>query len=286
MRIAVCVKWIIDPSVVRFNIETNSLEYIFHEMDSVDEAVLSEAISIKHRIDGVEVIAITLGPPIAEEVLRNCLKKGVDDAIHLYDQAFSNLDAYSTSIVLAKLLARLQCQLILCGNESSDEGNGFIGAGIAEWLDLPLVTAVTDLEILKDRNLAVAHRRVKGGSREVVQCSLPVVLAIDGVSRKRVYPRLCTVLAGLRKEITRIDAESLGIKPGSIEPRMAVKSLSEHKPRLKKGMTIDSNLPPAERIKLILSGGFQQKSANTIEKAPDESAAEIIQFLMDNRIIK
>ena len=285
MRIAVCVKQAIDPTIVRFNIETSSIEYIYYEMDSVDESALSEAIRIRQRISGAEVIAITLGPPRAEELLRTCLKKGADEAIHLCDQAFNNLDVYSTSIVLAKLIARLQCDLILCGKESADEGNAFMGAGIAEWLNLPLVTAVTEVDILGDRNAAIVRRRVKGGDREVVQSSLPAVLTIDGISCKRIYPKLRTVLAGLKKEITKLDAGSLGIDVGSIEPRIVVLSISQPKSRLKKGMTIDSNLPPAERIKLILSGGLQQKGAKTVEKPPEASAAEIIQFLIDNRII-
>ena len=284
MRTIVCVKQVPDPTIIKFNIETSSLENIHYIMDPADEAALSEAIKIRGR-NGGEVIAISLGPLRAEEVLRTCLKMGADEAIHLCDEAFEGLDVYSASVILARMIATLQYDLILCGRESMDEGNGFLGAGIAEWLNLPLVTAVTRLDIFADTNTATVHRRLKGGDREVLESRLPAVFTVESILCKPVYPPLRTILAGLNKKIRRADAKSLGIDVASIEPMVAVLSISQPKPRLKKGATIDSSLSPAERIKLIISGGMQQKGSKTIDKAPQAAASEIIQFLIANGII-
>lgn len=284
MVIIVCVKQVPDPTIIKFNIETNSLENIHYIIDPVDEIALGEAIKIREK-NGGKVIAITLGPPRAEEVLRTCLKMGVDEAIHLQDKAFDNLDVYSASIVAAKLIAKLRYDLILCGRESMDEGNGFFGAGLAEWLDLPLVTAVTRIDVFADMNAAIAHRRVKGGDREIIESPLPAVFTVESLLCKPIYPPLRTILAGLKKPITRVDAKGLDIDLNSIESMVSVVSISQPKPRLKKGTTISSNLSPAEKIKLILSGGIQQKSAKTVEKPPHVAAAEIIQFLIAQGII-
>lgn len=284
MRTVVCVKQVPDSTTVKFDIRTNSLENIHYIMDPIDEVAVSEAIGIRGKSGG-EVIAITLGPPRAEEVLRSCLKMGGDQAIHLCDEAFDNLDVHSTSVILAKQIAEVQYDLILCGNESMDEGNGFVGAGIAETLNLPLVTAVTRIDIFADTNTAIVHRRLKGGDREIVESPLPAVFTVDSVLTKPIYPPLRTILAGLKKKITRLDAWATGIDVKDIERTVAPLGISQPKPRLKKTATIDSSLSPAERMKLIISGGVQQKSSKTIEKLPEAAAAEIIQFLIDNDII-
>jgi len=284
MRTVVCVKQVPDSTTVKFDIRTNSLENIHYIMDPIDEVAVSEAIRIREK-NGGEVTAVTLGPPRSEEVLRSCLKMGADQAIHLCDEAFDDLDVYSTSIVLSRVIAKRQYDLILCGNESMDEGNGFVGAGIAETLHLPLVRAVTRIDIFADTNTAILHRRLKGGDREIVESPLPAVFTVDSVLTKPLYPPLRTILAGLKKKIAKLDAEAIGIDVRDIEPMVVLLGISQPKPRLKKTTTIDSSLSPAERMKLITLGGVQQKSSKTIEKLPHAAAAEIVQFLIDNGII-
>jgi electron transfer flavoprotein alpha/beta subunit len=100
-----------------------------------------------------------------------------------------------------------------------------------------------------------------------------------------VYPPLKTILAGIKKSVTRIDARALGIDLKSIEPATAVVGISQPKPRLKKTAQIDSKLTAHERMKLLMAGGAQQKGSKTIEKAPQQAAAELIQFLIANGII-
>ena len=284
MKIIVCIKQVPDPTIVKFNIETGALDNIRYILDPVDEVAVSEAIKIRDR-DGGKITVISLGPPRVEEALRTCLKIGVDEAIHLCDEAFNNLDVYSTSIVLARLVSISEYDVILCGRESVDEGTGFLGAGIAEWLNLPLVTAVTRLDIFADTKTARVHRRLKGGDREILECELPAVFTVESVLRKPVYPQLRTILAGQKKRVTKVDAKSLGIDVRSIEPAMAVVAISQPKPRLKKTASIDSKLSAQERMKLLMSGGSQQKGSKTIEKAPQQAAAELIQFLIANGII-
>ncbi len=284
MRTVVCAKQVPDSTIVKFDIRTDSIQNVHYIMDPIDEVTISEAIRIRDKTGG-NVTAITLGPPRAEEVLRSCLKMGIDKAIHICDDTFDSLDACTTSIILSKQIAKLQYDLILCGNQSMDEGNGFVGAGIAETLHLPLVTGVTRIDIFADTNTAVVHRRLKGGDREVIETPLPAVFACDSVLTGPVYPRLRTILDGLKKDIIMVAPLSLGIDVEGIEPALALLRVSQPKPRLKKTATIDSSLSPAERMKLIISGGVQQKSSKAVEKTPDAAASEIIQFLIDNGIV-
>ena len=284
MRTIVCVKQIADPTTIRFNIETGTLDNVHHVMDPLDEVAISEALRIREK-NGGEVVAISVGPPGAQDVLRTSLKMGADEAIHVCDELFDNLDAHSVALLLARVISRLQYDLILCGKESSDEGNSFLGAGLAESLDLPLVTSSTRIDIFADTRSAIVHRRVKGGDREIVESPLPAVFTIESILCKPIYPPLRTMLAGAKKEIKKLDPRSLGIDLREIEPTVAILGISQPKPRLKKTATIDSRLSPAERIRLITAGGAQQKSSKFVEKSPQAAAADIIRFLIDNGII-
>lgn len=284
MRVIVCVKQVPDQTLIKFNIETGSLNNIHYIMDPVDEASISEAIRIREK-NGGEVIAISLGPARTEDVLRSCLKMGVDQAIHLYDEMFATLDIYSISTILAKKIGSLQYDIILCGRESMDEGNGFVAAGIAEWLDLPLVMSITRLDVFADTMTARVHRRLKGGDRQILETPLPAVFGVESILAKPLYSPLKTILAGLKKPIIKVDARSLGLEKNSINPMFTTLSISQPKPRLKKTATIDSKLSAHERMKLLMSGGAQQKSSKIIEKVPQLAAAEIVKFLLSHGII-
>ena len=284
MRTLVCVKQIPDPTIVKFDIETRTLGNVHYVIDPVDEAALSAAIRIREKSGG-QVTAISLGPPRAREVLETSLKMGADSAIHLCDASFENVDAYTTSLVLARAVQALEYDIILCGKASLDEGNGFVGAALAEWLDLPLVTSTTRIDIFADTNTAVVHRRVKGGDREILESPLPALFTVEVVLASPVYPALRTILAGKKKQVATLDPASIGIDMDRLEPAMTVVGISQPKPRLKKTATIDSSLSPAERMRLIAAGGMQQKSSKAVAKLPKAAAADIVQFLLDNGII-
>ncbi|MEE8471383.1 MAG: electron transfer flavoprotein subunit beta, partial [Dehalococcoidia bacterium] len=86
MRIVVCVKQVPDSSIVKFDLLTKALGNVYYIMDPIDEVSVSEAVKIRQKSGG-QITALTLGPDRAVEVLRSCLKMGVDEAIHLCDEA-------------------------------------------------------------------------------------------------------------------------------------------------------------------------------------------------------
>ncbi|MBE0479430.1 MAG: electron transfer flavoprotein subunit beta/FixA family protein [Dehalococcoidia bacterium] len=284
MHIIVCVKQVPDPTIVKYDLETGALKNIHHIMDALDEIALSEAINIRQKHGG-KVTAVSLGPAQSEAVLRTCLKMGADKAVHVCDPLLDDSDSYLTALALSRVIAREEYDLVLCGKESMDEADCFLGAGIAEWLSLPLVTCATRIDIYADTRTAIVHRRLKGGDREVVESPLPALFTVEGILAKPVYPCLRTILSGLRKDVARLDAATLGLDAHDIRPRVAVVGISQPKPRLKKTATIDSSLSPAERMKLITAGGVAQKKSNIIDKLPKPAAAEIIKFMLEHGLI-
>jgi electron transfer flavoprotein alpha/beta subunit len=110
-------------------------------------------------------------------------------------------------------------------------------------------------------------------------------MTVDSVLTAPAYPRLRTVLAGMKKEIERVDPRSLGLDPALSEPAAQVVGISQPKPRLKRTAAIDSSLSATERMHFLMSGGMQQKKSNVVQKEPAAAAAEIIQFLVEKGII-
>ena len=283
MKIVVCVKQIPDPASIRFDTDTGKMANICYVMNPPDEVAVCEAIRIKERAGEGNVTIVSLGPARVGEALRSCLTMGVDEAIHLLDAAFDNLDAYAVSMVLARTIAKLRPDLILCGTESADEGSGFVGAGLAEWLDLPLVISVSKLDITPNVKSVVVQRRLMGGAREIVECPIPAVLAVDvSLGPVRRFP-LKTILAGLNKKIVTVDARSLTVE--DMMTATDVLSIEQPKPRLKKTAVVDSKSSASERLKKLLSGGVTNKPAKAVEKHPEAAASEIVRFLVDNGIV-
>ena len=88
MKIVVCIKQVPDTEAeVKWDLQKGTLKR--EDMDSVtnpfDEFALEEALLTKEKYDA-EIVAITMGPDKATDVLRNALALGVDEVYHLNDR--------------------------------------------------------------------------------------------------------------------------------------------------------------------------------------------------------
>ncbi|MDN9295181.1 electron transfer flavoprotein subunit beta, partial [Clostridioides difficile] len=103
MKILVCVKQVPDTNEVRINKETGTLirDGVPSILNPDDANALEEALKIKDEHDDVTITVITMGPPQADFMLRECLAMGADDAILLSDRAFGGADTWATSNTIA-----------------------------------------------------------------------------------------------------------------------------------------------------------------------------------------
>jgi electron transfer flavoprotein beta subunit len=162
-------------------IETRHLGFTIspHEECGVEEAVrIVEA-------GGGEVVVLTLGPPEAEEQLRDCMAIGADRGILLKTDG-TEWDAQATAAAIVDAVSGEEpFDLLLFGNESADAGNYQVGIRVAYALGLPVVTGLKKIEI-GDRHARV--ERDAGGSRDVYEVPLPAVLTVlEGLNLPR-YP--------------------------------------------------------------------------------------------------
>src|SRR2546421_8657608 len=161
MRIACLVKQVPHPSAVGFDEETKSLkrEGVPLLLNPFDAYAVAHAAGL--RANGDEVVAITMGPPQAEEALRETLRLGADRAVHLSDRVFAVADTIGTSRTLAMALRKLGADVVLCGRKTVDAETWQVPPEVAAFLGVPHVTGVVELG-RRDRSLVLTRETDDG----------------------------------------------------------------------------------------------------------------------------
>ncbi len=178
MKAIVCTKVVPKTEEIGFDQTTKTIDLsqAENELNESDRNALEVALQLKSK-QGCDVILLSEGSPSFEPYLRLGIACGADDAILLSDDAFAGADTYSTSYTLAAAIRKIgNFDLVLCGEESSDKSTGQVPPGIAEWLGIPLIPSITQLDITP--NIARAKRTITGGY-EVVETPLPVLASVE-----------------------------------------------------------------------------------------------------------
>ena len=207
MKIAVCIKRVPDMEM-RFAIaaDRKSLDPagLKYEMGDFDGYALEVGLQLVEKQGTGEVIIISVGPDGVQETLRKGLAMGAARAVQLKAEEVP-FDGLAIAQALAAELKDGGYDLILFGRVATDTANGAVGPMTAELLNLPCVTAISQLEIAEGRGTA---RRDLEGASETVQFPLPAVLTIDeGIAR----PRLASL-----KGIMAAKKKPLEVKPAQL----------------------------------------------------------------------
>src|ERR1051326_3789262 len=148
VKIVCLVKQVPRGDAIRFDEETKSLvrEGVPLELNAFDAYAVAQAVRLRDEHGG-EVVALTMGPPQAEEALRVALALGADRCIHLSDRVFAVADTLGTSRTLALAVRKERADLVLCGRKTLDSETWQVPPEVAAFLDLPHVTNVSSLEL-------------------------------------------------------------------------------------------------------------------------------------------
>jgi electron transfer flavoprotein beta subunit len=216
MNIIVCIKQVPDTNEIRIDPETGNLirEGVPSIVNPDDRHAVEEAVVIKERHGG-KVTVVTMGPPQAEEALRECLAMGADEAILLTDKAFSGADTSATSYTLGVAIRKIgEFDLILCGRQALDGNTAQVGPQIAEFLGLPQITYVQEVEISGD---TLKAKRALEDGYEVLETKLPALLTVTKDINVPRTPSVDAVMDAYReKEIITWTADNLPVDKGSI----------------------------------------------------------------------
>jgi electron transfer flavoprotein beta subunit len=175
-----------------------------------EECGVEEAVRIVEAQGGSSTV-LTLGPPEAEEQLRDAMALGIDRAVLL--EAMGEWDPVSTAAAITEAIqaqeaANGRFDLILFGNEAADTGDFQVGIRVAVALERPVINGIKGLAL--GDGVARARREAGGGAWETYELPLPAVVGVkEGLNLPR-YPSVPGRLRAKRKEVERV---ALGASP-------------------------------------------------------------------------
>ena len=213
LNIIVCIKQVPHPEhFSRITLDptrqTISREGIPAIINPLDLHALEEALRIREESSG-KVTVISMGPPQARCALEEALAIGADNAVLLCDKSFAGADTLATAYSLACGIKKLgRFALILCGNETIDSATGQVGPQLAEFLDIPHVTSVTQIAFEQGNSLIV-RQALEGGYMKV-RVKLPAVLAVSKEINQPRLPTVWAIMEARNKEMQVLGASDIG----------------------------------------------------------------------------
>jgi electron transfer flavoprotein alpha subunit len=176
VKIVVLVKQVPRPDAIAFDEETKTLrrEGVPLELNHFCRLAVQQAVVLREQAGG-EVVTMTMGPPQAEEALRETLSLGADRAVHLSDPVFAVADTLGTSRTLALALGREGADLVLCGVKATDSETWQVPPEVAAFLGRPHLVGVTALE-RDGAGLVATVQTDEGSDRYAVP--LPAVVSV------------------------------------------------------------------------------------------------------------
>jgi electron transfer flavoprotein beta subunit len=209
VKILVTVKRVPDPETVikiasdGTGIVTDNVKWV---VNPFDEIAIEEALRIKEKAGGADVVLVSIGQKTAQEQLRTGLAMGADRAILvLADQA---LEPLAVARVLAKIVDGEKPDLVLMGKQAIDDDSNCAGQMLAELLGWPQATFASKVAL--DGKSAKVTREVDGGL-ETLGVTLPAIVTADLRLNEPRYASLPGIMKARKKELKEIPLAELGV---------------------------------------------------------------------------
>ena len=218
MNIIVCIKQVPDTTEIKINPVTGTLirDGVPSIINPDDKAGLELALRMKDQF-GAHITVITMGPPQADNALREALAMGVDDAIHLTDRKFAGADTLATSHALAGALRNLSYDLIITGRQAIDGDTAQVGPQIAEHLDIAQVSYLRKLDY-DGKGTFTIERSIEDGY-EILETEAPCLVTVLSDAYPARYMTVKGIMDAYAKEVKvwgfneiEVKEEDLGLK--------------------------------------------------------------------------
>lgn len=261
MNIIVCLKQVPDTeSQIKISSDGKSIvtDDIKWVMNPYDEFCVEEALQLKTKFGG-EVTVVGLGPKRVTETIRTALAMGADKGILVNDDAMEGSDSIATAKALAAAIKDLEYDLIFTGQRGIDDDSGTVGAAVAEFLGIPQLSLIIDVDVAEDGKTVKVTRPVEGQAL-IIESSLPALItAQKGLNEPR-YASLPGIMKAKKKPLDEKSLADLGI------------DASECGEAARKVKIIEITPPPERQGGKIIDGETPQEKAAELAKMLHEEA--------------
>jgi electron transfer flavoprotein beta subunit len=211
-------------------IVTDNIKWV---VNPFDEIAVEEALRIKEKVAGSEVVLASIGGKVAQEQLRTGLAMGADRAILVV--ADDELDPLGVARILTKLVETEKPDLVLMGKQAIDDDSNAAGQMLAELLGWPQATFASKVTLGGDQKSAQVVREVDGGL-ETLSFALPAVITADLRLNEPRYASLPGIMKARKKELKEIPVGELGV---DVAPKVKVTKM-EPPPKRQAGKKVAS----------------------------------------------
>ena len=191
MKILVCMKQVPAGTKVDIDPETGAMKRLSGETrtNPYDLFALEAALQLREKVGG-SVTVLTMGPPQAEEMMRDAYTMGADDAIILSDRKFAGADVLATSYALSQGITAIgDVDLIICGKQTTDGDTAQVGPAIAEHLGIPHAAWVSEIVDADSESIQVKQDLVSVSQTSKIP--YPCLITVD---KDMCVPRLPSYL--------------------------------------------------------------------------------------------
>ncbi len=260
-KIIVCIKAVPDPKEacnIKIDPGTKTLMRCDVPMvlNPLDKNALETSLQLKKKLNA-HISVLSMGPPEAGNIVKECLALGADEGYLLSDQAFGGADAYATAFTLAGGIRKIGLpDVIFCGMASSDGATEWVGPELATFLDMPVVTMVREI-VECDGQWWKLKASLENGYR-LVRVKLPAVLTVTREINRPGTLSFSGIIKARKKQITEWGIDELGLAPESVG--------------LKGSPTIVSDLGIRESKREVefISGTREEKVDRLVQKLVDQ----------------
>jgi electron transfer flavoprotein beta subunit len=234
VKILVTAKRVPDPETVikiapdGAGIVTDNVKWVINPFD---EIAIEEALRIKEKNAGSEVVLVSIGQKTAQEQLRTGLAMGADRAMLVLSDA--GVEPLAVARVLKKLIETEKPDVVLLGKQAIDDDSNCVGQMLAELMGWPQATFASKVEI--DGKSAKVTREVDGGL-ETIAVPLPAIITADLRLNEPRYASLPGIMKARKKELKEIQIADLGVDTA---PRVKIVKL-EAPPKRQGGKKVGS----------------------------------------------
>ena len=203
-----------------------------------DLHALETALEVRD-LHGGTVTALTMGPPKAADVLRDCLYRGADRAILLTDRRAAASDTLATSYILAQAIRTIgRYDFVFCGRQAIDGDTAQVGPQCAEKLGIPQITYLEKLVKLEDHTVQI--RRNFGHGWEIVQGRLPLLVTVIESANEPRPPAARRVMRLKRARVpAEVAAEAKASMPNAAEEALAAETQCRIEALQQKGLLLE-----------------------------------------------
>lgn|GEM_PF-1654447 len=222
MDIVVCVKPVPEAETrLRASSDGSKLdpEAVKFVLAGYDESAVEQALLLKETVPGSKVHVISFGPaPRTEEVLRASIALGCDQATWIEASPQAPNDPLLAARALARAIAVVHYDLVLCGKQAGDDEAGLVAAAVGELLGVPDFGYVVNLRWDAGRS-RFTFRRITETGEESWEAAPPCVIGLQQAWNDPRTAKLPAILKSRKAQIARVPPDASTSPASSVPER-------------------------------------------------------------------